>query len=323
MPATARPHRRKRQTVVDVDDTDGRAGPSTDPFSAASATRALITACAMAGLDASDARLLRLGENAVFQLAKPPVIVRIARTAAYLPEVQRGVDVARWLSNADFPAVRVVENIEQPLIADGRVATFWEVLSDQYATVADLAALLRDLHALQPPPSLRLPNLRPLERTRRRIEASLFAPDDKRFLLDRVEGLSARWQELGFALSAGVIHGDASIGNVIRARDGRAVLIDLDGFSTGPREWDLVLTALYYERFGWHTREEYQHFAERYGFDVMTWPGYGTLRAMRELIMVGWLAQNMNESNDVTAEVAKRVGDLRAGREGRLEWKPF
>lgn len=277
----------------------------------------------MAQLDASGARLVRLGENAVFHLATRPVIARIARTAAYLPEVQRGVDVARWLSDAGFPAVRLVEDVEQPLIADGRVATFWEVLSEQYATVADLAALLRRLHALQPPTSLSLPVLRPLERTRRRIEVGLLAPDDKRFLLDRAQDLSARWQEVGFVLPGGVIHGDASIGNVIRARDGRAMLIDLDGFSTGPREWDLVLTALYYERFEWHTHEEYRQFAARYGFDVMTWPGYGTLSAMRELIMVGWLAQNMNESSDVAAEVRKRIADLRMGREGRLEWKPF
>ncbi len=309
-------------TVADVDDTGGST-QSTGTFSTATATRALVAACAGAGLDASGARLVRLGENAVFQLATLPVVVRIARTEAYLPEIQRGVDVARWLRGADFPAVRLVDHVEQPLIADGRVATFWEVLSDEYASVADLAVLLRQLHALDLPPSLSLPVLRPLERTHRRIEAGLLASDDQHFLLDRVEDLSARWNSVDFELSSGVIHGDASIGNVIRARDGRPVLIDLDGFSTGPREWDLVLTALYYERFGWHTREEYQDFTQRYGFDVMAWPGYGTLRSMREMIMVGWLSQNINESSDVAIEVGKRIADLRAGREGRLAWRPF
>lgn len=289
----------------------------------AAATRALIAACAVAGVDASDARLVRMGENAVFQLATLPVIVRIARTATYLPEVQRGVDVARWLRDAGFPAVRLVDDIEQPLTVDGRVVTFWEVLSDEYASVADLAVLLRRLHALEPPPSLSLPMLRPLDRTRRRIEIGPLASADKRFLVDRVAQLSARWDVVDFALPIGVIHGDASVGNVIRAQDGRPVLIDLDGFGVGPPEWDLVLTALYYERFGWHTHAEYQDFAARYGFDVMAWPGYSTLRDMRELIMVGWLAQNMNESNDVAAEVGKRIADLRAGREGRLEWRPF
>ena len=308
--------------VAEVDDTGGRRGAS-EEFSAAAATRALIAACGGAKFDASGARLLRLGENAVFQLVTRPVIVRVARTAAYLPEIQRGVDVAQWLRRAGFPAVRLIEDVKQPLIADGRVATFWEALSDEYATVVDLAVLLRQLHAMDPPPSLSLPALRPLERTRRRIEAGALAPGDKHFLIDRVEELSSRWNTVDFELPSGVIHGDASIGNVIRAQDGHPVLIDLDGFSTGPREWDLVLTALYYERFGWHTHEEYQGFAERYGFDVMAWPGYDTLRNVRELIMVGWLAQNINESSDVVAEVGKRVADLRTGRQGRLEWKPF
>ena len=51
-------------------------------------------------------------------------------------------------------------------------------------------------------------------------------------------------------------------------------LTDLDGFAVGPREWDLVLTALYFERFGWHTAEEYAAFVETYGYDVMAWDGY-------------------------------------------------
>ena len=308
--------------VADVDDARD-AGQSIEAFSTAAARRALVAACATVGLNASGARLVRLGENAVFQLATHRVIVRIARTEAYLPEILRGVEVARWLRGTGFPAVRLVDDVEQPLIADGRVATFWEALSDEYATVADLAVLLRQLHALAPPPSLELPPLRPLDRTRQRIEASALAANDKHFLLIRVDDLSARWNLVEFELPSGVIHGDASIGNVIRTQDGHPVLIDLDGFSVGPREWDLVLTALYYERFGWHTRGEYEDFAVRYGFDVMTWSGYGTLRSMRELIMVGWLTQNMNESSDVATEVGKRIADLRAGREGRLEWQPF
>jgi Ser/Thr protein kinase RdoA (MazF antagonist) len=296
---------------------------SAEAFSPAAATRALVAACARAELDPSGARLLRLGENAVFELATRPVIVRIARTAADLPHAQRTVRVARWLSDEGFPAVRLADDLEQPLVTDGRVATFWEVLSTEYATVADLAELLRRLHALEPPSPLELPALCPLERTQRRIEAALLVTADQRFLIGQLEDLSARWDSIDYELPSGVIHGDASIGNIIRAQDGHPVLIDLDGFSTGPREWDLVLTALYYERLGWHTHEEYQHFAERYGFDVMAWSGYRALRSMRELIMVGWLAQNIEGNSDVAAEVTRRIGDLRAGREGRLDWKPF
>ena len=39
-------------------------------------------------------------------------------------------------------------------------------------------------------------------------------------------------------------------------------VFDLDSFAVGPREWDLVQTALFYDRLGWHTREEYRTFVE-------------------------------------------------------------
>ena len=85
--------------------------------------------------------------------------------------------------------------------------------------------------------------------------------------------MRADYEGLEFALPPGVIHGDANVGNVLRDRHGNPVVIDLDGFAVGPREWDLALTAIYYDSFGWHTREEYEDFVRVYGFDIMGWPG--------------------------------------------------
>lgn len=292
-------------------------------FSAEAAEAVLAEACRSVGVPAAGARLIRLGENAVFRLAERPIVARIARTAAYLQEIRGSVQVARWLAGIGFPAVRLADGLEQPLLVHGRVVTFWQALSDQYATLADLAVLLRRLHTLTPPDDLGLPEVRPLERTRRRISASSLAPDERAFLSRRADALEARWSELQFALPGGLIHGDASIGNIIRGLDGRPVLIDLDGCATGPREWDLVLTALYFERLGWHTGAEYRGFCELYGFDVMRWPGYRTLRDTRELIMVGWLCQKVGESEAIRAEARRRLEDLRQERAGRLDWQPF
>src|ERR1700761_3971078 len=119
----------------------------------------------------------------------------------------------------------------------------------------------------------------------------------------------------------GGIHGDASVGNVLRDRHGAAVLIDLDGFAVGPREWDLVLTAMYYDSFGWHTREEYQGFARVYGYDVRHWPGYPVLRGVREFLMVTWLIQKAAEDAWAAAEAAKRITALRTGA-SRMDWQP-
>ena len=96
-------------------------------------------------------------------------------------------------------------------------------------------------------------------------------------------------------------------------RDGTPVLIDLDGFAIGPREWDLVLTAMYYDSFGWHTREEYEDFARVYGYDIRQWPGYPVLREVREFLMVTWVIQKAAAAKKAAAEAAKRITALRTG----------
>lgn len=70
-------------------------------FSTSTTRRTLDLACAKAGLDSADAELVRLGENAIYRLHHHPVVARIARTDAYLPDVQKEVAVARWLATVD------------------------------------------------------------------------------------------------------------------------------------------------------------------------------------------------------------------------------
>ncbi len=145
---------------------------------------------------------------------------------------------------------------------------------------------------------------------------------DKAFIADRLRELRQQYEGLTFALPAGVIHGDANVGNVILSRDGKPVLIDLDSFCVGPREWDLVQTALFYERFGWHTEDEYRTFVDVYGFDIMEWPGYPVLAEYREISMTLWLAGKAANDEKSAAEVRKRVEAIRTGG-SRRDWAPF
>jgi hypothetical protein len=59
-----------------------------------------------------------------------------------------------------------------------------------------------------------------------------------------------------------------------------------------------------------------------YGFDIMQWPGYPVMRAVREFLMVAWVIQKANESERVAAEASKRIGALRTGA-SRKDWKPY
>jgi aminoglycoside phosphotransferase (APT) family kinase protein len=293
------------------------------PLDSNNARSALVVACAAAGLDPTDAELIRLGSNAVFRLRHQPVIARVARTADRLDAVTREVAVSRWLAANGVRAVRALD-IAQPVVAEGRAVTLWDSVSDgvEYGTTAELAAALRHLHMLDAPTEIALPTFDPMHRLSVRLDqTATFTTADRELLSHRAMELAQKFSTLQFELPTGPIHGDANVGNLLRNRTGEAVLSDLDEFSVGPREWDLTLTAMYFERYGWHTEAEYRAFCDVYGRDVMTWPGYPVLADVKELMMVTWLAQNGSERKN-RQELDRRLESLRTGR-GRESWNPF
>jgi Ser/Thr protein kinase RdoA (MazF antagonist) len=286
------------------------------------ARRALIAAGEQAGVAVDDIELMRLGENAVFRVGRD-VVARVARPHTNTAELQRLVDVARWLEREQLPAVRALD-VEQPVRADGLAVTFWRSLGDEtrYGSARDLGRLLRRLHALAAPVDLQLPAMQPFDRAERRIRTVPIGEADRAFMWERLAQLREAYAGLEFGLPAGHVHGDASVGNVLLDQGGTPSLIDLDGFAIGPREWDLVLTAAFYERFGWHTEQEYAAFVDEYGVDVMQWPGYPVLADVREFLMVTWIAQRGDESETLAAEVARRIEALRTGG-SRRDWHPY
>jgi thiamine kinase-like enzyme len=292
-------------------------------FTAEDTLQTLSLACEQVGLAWAGARLVRLGENAIYRLPGQ-IVARIARTADYAPDAEKEVRVARWLEVQRFPAVRALP-LHQPVVVDGRVMTFWVSVSDteSYGSTVEVAELLVRLHAMVIPPSLGLEPLQPFARAERRIETNVWLGlSDRDFLRQRLRELREQYADLEFVLPEGAIHGDANVGNVIHDQFGHPVLIDLDGFATGPREWDLALTAMYYDSFGWHTREEYESFVKAYGYDVMQWAGYPVIREVREFLMVTWLSQKAHDSERVAAEVHRRIEALRTGAD-KHDWQPY
>jgi aminoglycoside phosphotransferase (APT) family kinase protein len=290
-----------------------------------SRARALLErACAIAGLSADRARLLRMGSNAVYHLSAP-VVVRVSRHDVDVDHARRTVAVARWLESVDYPAVRAID-VEQPVVIERHAITFWKSVSydgQQYATITEVAEGLAMLHRLVAPADLHLPELAPFEDAARRISVNgWLSSEDREFLNEHLARMQDEYTNLEFVLRPGVIHGDAGIGNVLRDSQGNPVVIDLDGFAIGPREWDLALTAIYYDSFGWHTRQEYETFVSVYGFDIMQWPGYPVMRAVREFLMVTWVIQKAGESERVAAEARKRIAALLTGV-SRKDWEPY
>ncbi|AVZ75989.1 aminoglycoside phosphotransferase [Streptomyces lunaelactis] len=271
-----------------------------------------------AGLPA-DAALLALGENAVFGAGD--VVVKIGRDVELLARAERELAVGAWLSEAGVPAVRPVE--PKARLVDGHPVTVWHRLpaAVRPAGPADLARLLRLVHALPSPP-FALPRRELLGGVERwlRLAGDAIDPADAAYLRARRDGFAAASSALTPHLPPGPIHGDALPRNVHVGPEG-PVLVDLETFSADLREHDLVVLALSRDRYGLPA-EAYDAFTAAYGWDVREWDGCTVLRGARETASCAWVAQHAPASPKALAEFRRRVASLR-DNDPEVRWYPF
>jgi len=273
---------------------------------------------AAAGLPA-DAVLLALGENAVF--AAGDTVIKIGRDAELLARAERELAVAGWLSDAGVPAVRAAE--PEPRLVDGHPLTLWHRLPDAVrpAEPADLARLLREIHALSSP-SFGLPRRELLGGVERwlRLAGDAIDPADASYLRERRDGFADAAAALTPQLPPGPIHGDALPRNVHVGPEG-PVLIDLETVSSDLREHDLVVMALSRDRYGLDPAA-YDAFTTAYGWDVREWEGCGVLRGARETASCAWVAQHAPSNPKALEEFERRVASLREG-DATVRWYSF
>ncbi|MFI8190009.1 phosphotransferase enzyme family protein [Streptomyces sp. NPDC085946] len=268
---------------------------------------------------AREARLIALGENAVF--AAGDLVVKVGRDAALLERARRELAVAAWLAEAGVPAVRAAA--PEALLAEGHPVSVWHRLPDPVrpAEPRDLAGLLRAVHALPAPPFALPPRdlLGGVERWLR-LAGDAVDPADAAYLRERRDGFAAAAAALTPHLPPGVIHGDALPRNVHVGPDG-PVLVDLETFSADLREHDLVVMALSHDRYGL-PEEAYDSFVATYGWDVRGWEGCRVLRGARETASCAWVAQHAPGNPKARAEFERRVASLREG-DATVRWYPF
>ncbi|MEU6419956.1 phosphotransferase enzyme family protein [Streptomyces spiralis] len=266
-----------------------------------------------------EARLLALGENAVF--AAGDLVVKVGRDAELLDRARRELRIAVWLAEAGVPAVRAAE--PEALLVDGHPVTVWHRLPDPVrpAEPRDLAELLRTVHAL-PSPDFGLPPRELLGGVERwlRLAGDAIDPADAAYLRRRRDGFASAAAALTPHLPPGAIHGDALPRNVHIGPDG-PVLVDLETFSADLREHDLVVMALSRDRYGLPA-EAYDSFTAVYGWDVREWEGCSVLRGARETASCAWVAQHAPGNPKALAEFERRVASLRDGDE-TVRWYPF
>lgn len=273
----------------------------------------MLAAAAHARASGDDAHLIRLAHNAIYRLRRT-VIARIARVDR-LAVARKEIDVARWLASAGLPAVRPIDDIDQPIVVRGHAVTFWHELPPHHnASRVELAAVLRALHML-PVPDFELPRLDPFEDLAGLIDSASGKTDaDRDFLRDHLAELAARYTTLPAGLPQCVVHGDAWPGNVARTQNGSLLVLDLEQVSIGPPEWDLLHTAISHATVGMVPEREYLDFSSTYGLDVTHWPGYPVLRDIRELRLTLFAAQiaadDPRQQQQATHRLACLRGDL-------------
>lgn len=274
----------------------------------------LAHACAITGLDHTDATLLRHGENTIYALPGK-VVARIGRRGQAATAVAE-ITAARWISGHGVPTTTPLDHIDQPVVVDDRPVTFWDRLPPhRAATPHEVAIVLRRLHSL-PTGDCPLPALDPFTRLDARITA---APAQHRGWLDEhLHRLRERYRALPAGLPWCPIHGDAWTDNIAHTDDG-LVLLDLERAALGPPEWDLVHMANEHHSFGWLTHEDYTDYCATYGHDVTTWAGYPTLRDIRELRQVLY-AYQVATTPDRRAQADHRLACIR-GDTGPRPWR--
>lgn len=270
------------------------------------------------GTTADNAHLIRVGENAIYRL-RSGVVARIARVDQ-LATAHKEIAVARWLAEVGMPAVRPIDDIDQPIVVHGHPVTFWhELPSHQPAGRVELAAVLRALHSL-PRPTFDLPQLDPFEHLADRIDgAAALGDSDREFLRNRLAELTTRYTSLPAGLPQCVVHGDAWPGNIARTEDGSLLVLDLERVAIGRPEWDLLHTAISYATVGALRDQEYQDFCRTYGLDVTGWPGYPVLRDIREIRLACFAAQIATDDPRQQQQATHRLACLR-GDLGPRPW---
>ncbi len=272
------------------------------------------SACGSVGLDAARATLLRGHSNAVLRLANAAVVVKIARQGSDAAGARTAVLLTRWLTDQGFPTVSLYPGIDQPILVDGHAVTFWAYLPQpaEPVTARQLGSPLRLLHGLGLPP-FPLPKLDAIAAIRCSLAASSeLSVADARFLTDRANTLEQQLAGVRYELPRAALHGDPQHRNALHTSDGQVVLCDWDSAVLGPPEWDLVTVEIHCRRFGYppgHARA----FADAYGHDITTWPGYPVLRDVRELRITTTNARKSTDQPAKLAQVHTRIAALRAG----------
>jgi aminoglycoside phosphotransferase (APT) family kinase protein len=266
-----------------------------------------------AGLDVSQARLLRERSSVHVELPRAKVVARVeAPGAAELAE--RQVRIARLLADRGAPVARLVRPELQPCRVEDGAVTLWRqllpVADPDFAAVGRAVLALHD--ATRDSPLADLPRCEPVESLRRYLDgpspwSGSPESEELRRQADALEGpwrAAAREDPLGQV----IVHGDAHQDNAIMTEEG-PVLLDLEDTGKGPASWDFATLKVGVQRYGLPA-ENYRDFAAGYGREPGDWEGHEVMCRLYELMVAAWAMLCSAVSPRMAAEASLRVATV-------------
>lgn len=286
------------------------------------ATPPLQAAAAAANLPVEGARLLHNRANAVYHLPAADAIVRMRYTRASATWERRlasAVGVAAWLAERRYPTIEPLPIRQQPVTINGWTVTYWQYVNldadAPWATAADLAYLLRDLHALPDPPVALVPTnpLGSLLDDLAHAEAAL-TDQQRDWLANRAAAIATAYPTTPMPLGVGLIHGDAHGGNLLAVR-GSYLVGDWDSVGYGPRAQDLIPTLDGVRHFG-QPRTDWTGLCAAYGIEpgIEDHPGFQLLAQAREIRSLAAYIRAAPGRPDVEAQLNIRLNTLMTGQ---------
>ena len=285
------------------------------PWNESVARRVCDTFMVHAGLSDHNPALISFRQNAIFHIPGPDISLRIYGPGENQTRATLMVNIARWLNEQNFPAVRLSPiETAQPFNLLGYQTSVWQwVVADEPGQDGNFAygQLLRRFHDLPATDAPSVPGFDQMTRIRQRLDrirvAAIISKEAEGVLTGVVVRAAAMADSLGDTrLGRGILHGDAMPGNAVQS-GGEMVMIDLDSVCAGLREWDLVPMYVAAKRFSRNGEHRWHDFLKGYGIDDGDLPDLQAASIIKQLSITIYLCLSAGQSANIDAEIARRI----------------
>jgi len=286
----------------------------------------LVFFCESQHIDHRNAKLLRLGANALYHIPQENIVIRIHGNDNNEEKIRLEINISSFLIKNGINSASISKKYSDIYFINGKYITVWNYIEshDRPGSYPKLyGKFLRRFHNAMNECKFTLPLYAPLQTIESRIKLISKNNDAGRLAIEqikhRIAEVKINAREVDFVLDFGPIHGDAHTGNTVY-RDNKIYILDFENLAIGYRDWDIIPTCVIAKRFDLNFR--LSEFLKSYESDLTLCSFDENLIRIRELFMISWLSQRAGESRTIDDEIILRLETLDKSGEDGL-WHPM